>query len=267
MTRKLFSYALVTLALAANCFGSTITNITITSRFHDPTDDTPGVQFFDPAVSPAGAAAVATVSWGEPPSAILPQSSYRFAAINQPAVPNLAGPINVNPPSVTAYFTLGTFTHNNFVVDNPYLTSVVLDVIMSFSVDGVPSGPQTFSYLIQHTETPNQIETAPPGVAVCPFATPKGAECTDRVVLPGGGAPQTFTIGGVTYSLELAFQTAGGRPVSEFITAETQSNDALLVGRFRATDAPVPEPGTIGSVSAALLALGVLRHRRSRARL
>ena len=264
MTRKAICSALVMLALAINSFGAVITNVTITALFHNPTDDTPGVQVGDPAVTPAGAGSVTTVSWGVPPGA-LGQSNYRFAAINQPAVPNIGGPINVNPPAVTPYFTLGTFTHNNFVVDNPYLTSVLLDVILSFDVDGIPSGAQTFTYLFQHTETPNQIETAPPGIPVCPFATPKGGECTDRVVLSNSGGPQSFSIGGAVFTLELALQT-GGINLSEFITNEGQSNDALLVGRFSAADSPVPEPATAGAMGAALLALGAFRLRRSRGR-
>ncbi len=259
MTRKAICSALVMFALAINSFGAVITNVTITGLFHNPTDDTPGVQVGDPAVSPAGAAAVTTVSWGVPPGVGNPQSNYQFSATNP------AGSINVNPPAVTPFFTLGTFTHNNFVVDNPYLTSVLLDVIMSFDVDGVASGAHTFTYLFQHTETPNQIETAPPGIPVCPFATPKGGECTDRVVLSNSGGPQSFSVGGAVFTLELALQK-GGINLAEFITNEGQSNDALLVGRFSATDSPVPEPATAGAMGVALLALGAFRLRRSRGR-
>jgi PEP-CTERM motif len=262
VNRTMLRSFFLSLPLAVCCFGSVITNVNITARFHSPTDDTPGVQPFDPVTAPAGAAAVTRVSWGEPPVLGGPQSGYVFAAINQPAVPNIAGPINVNPPALTPYFTLGTFTHNNFVVDNPYLTTVLLDVIMSFDIDGNPSGQQTFTFLIEHTETPNQVET---GAGICPFLTPVGAECTDRVNLGGGGVPQSFTLGGVTYTLDLAFQN-GGSPISTFITNEGQSNNALLVGRFSASaDTTVPEPGTLAMASLALLGLAAARFRKARA--
>jgi hypothetical protein len=257
MTRRLICFALVMFALAANCFGTVISNVAITGLFRNPTDDTPGVQAFDPAITPAGASTITTVVWGEPPVLNGPQSGYAFAA-------NLApGSINVNPPPVSSFFNLGTFTHNNFVVDNPYLTSVLLDVIMTFDVDGVSSGPHTFTYLFNHTETPNQIETAPPGIPVCPFLTPKGGECTDRVVLSNSGGPQSFTVGGVTFTLELFLQK-GGINLSEFITNEGQSNEAQLVGRFSAADSTVPEPGTAGAVGVALAAFGVSRYRKLR---
>jgi hypothetical protein len=258
MTRRLICTALVMLTLAANSFGTVISDVTITGLFRSPTDDTAGVQVGDPAITPAIASTVTTVSWGVPPGApgVNPQSNYVFAA-------NLApGNINVNPPPVSSFFTLGTFTHNNFVVDNPYLTSVLLDVIMTFKVDGVSSGPHTFTYLFNHTETPNQTET---GAPICPFATPIGLECTDRVILSNSGGPQVFNIGGVIFTLELSLQK-NGINLSEFLTDEGLTNQAQLVGRFSASgDTTVPEPGTAGALGVALVALGVSRFRKMRA--
>ena len=257
MTRRLIQCALVTLTLTATSFASTITNVTIKGLFNSPTDDTPGVQVGDPAVTPAGAAAVTRVSWGVPPGVGNPQSSYVFSAINQPSLPNIGGPIPVNPPAVTPYFVLGSFTHNNFVVDNPYLTSVKLDVILSFDVDGVNTGPHTFTFLFNHTETPNVIEKAIP---VCPFLTTVGEECTDRVVL-NGTAPQNIVIGGVTFTLDLSLQV-GGSPVSQFITREGFANTADVVARFSSASTPgIPEPATVAMLGSALLLIGARRWR------
>ena len=256
MTRQFLSGVLLTMMLAVSSFGSAITNVRIRGQFHNPTDDLgPGVQPGDPAPSPSVLGALTAINWG----ITLPgtqQSGYQFAAINQPALPNIAGPIAVNPPPVTSYFTLGTFTHNNFVVDSPVLTSVMLDIVLNFDVDGIATGPLTFTYLLQHTETDNNTET---GAPICPFLTPVGEGCTDRVLI-SGGAPQAFSINGVTFTLDLAFQI-GGSPINQFITREQLANNAELVGRFAATSAEVPESSTAGLVGVALLGLGLARRR------
>ena len=246
MTKQLISLALASTVLAVSSFGAIITNIKVKGQFHDPTDDLgPGVQPGDPAPAPSPLAANTAINWG---TIGIPQSGYQFAGINPP------GSINV-PPSPTPYFKLGTFTHNNFIVDSPVLTSVMLDVVLTFDVDGIASGPFTFTYLLQHTETDNKKETG----SICPFLTPIGEGCTDRVLI-SGGAPQSFIIGGVKFNLDLAFQI-GGNPINQFVTREQLANTADIVGRFTAKS-EIPEPATAGMMGVALLALGAYGRRR-----
>lgn len=247
MTKTLLTYALAALALATNGFGAAITNITVTALFKNSVDTLGG----SPTITPGAPAALTTVSWGIPPGA-LGQSNYTFQT------QNTAGPIAINPPSVTPYFTLGTFTHNNFVIDEPYLVSVDLDVILQFSVNGNPAGPFTLTYGIQHTETPNVVETG----SLCPFATVIGQECTDRVII-NSVAPQLISVDGNNYVLELSF-LLGGNPVNTFLTAEGAANTAEIVARFMAADSQVPEPGTLVGVSMGLIGLALVRRRSSK---
>ena len=108
---------------------------------------------------------------------------------------------------------------------DPSLTSVQLDVVLMLSVDGVPTGPLTFTYTFNHQETPNN--TTP-----CPFPTPPGEGCTDRVTIVSSAQPTTFQIDGVDYTLSLNF-LVNGNPVSEFITREGgTTNTSGLVGQF-----------------------------------
>ena len=250
LLKPLLSCALLALGLGATASAASITNITVLGLFHTPTNDGFGNPAFAPVVTPAGASTSTTVTWGEPPPPglpIKPQSSYVFTR-NNPADQT------VNPPPITPFFKLGDFTHNNFVVDSPVLTSVMLDVILSFNVDGVPTGPLTFTYLLEHTETNNTIETGPPS-PLCPFLTPIGEGCTDRVLI-SGGSPTNFNVGGVNFQLELSFN--GG--VSQFLTREQLSNNAEIFGRFAASD--IPEPQTYLTVGTALIGLVVALRRR-----
>ena len=59
------------------------------------------------------------------------------------------------------FFSLGSFVHHNFVVGDPSLTSVQLDVVLVISVDGVPRPPLTFTYTFNHVETPNCLDPCP----------------------------------------------------------------------------------------------------------
>ncbi|HSC15541.1 MAG TPA: choice-of-anchor K domain-containing protein, partial [Gammaproteobacteria bacterium] len=135
------------------------------------------------------------------------------------------------------FFSLGSFTHRNFAVDDPSLTSVQLDVLLVISVDGVPRPPLTFTFTFNHEETPN----FPPPPATCPYPTPPGEGCTDRVTIVASPTPTTFNVDGFDYTLSMSFLN-NGNPVSEFITREGGTiNSSGLVGEF--TPPPIP-PGT-----------------------
>ena len=162
------------------------------------------------------------IRWGETTGS---QSGYDFTATIPPPF-TLPGPI--------PFFSLGTFTHRNFEVGDPSLTSVQLDVVLVLRVDGVPTGPLTFTFTFNHEETPNNQTP-------CPYPTPPGEGCTDRVTIVASPTPTTFNVDGVDYTLSMSFLD-NGNPVSEFITREGGTiNSSGLVGEF--TPPPIP-PGT-----------------------
>ena len=154
-----------------------------------------------------------------------PQSGYDFTATIPPPF-TLPGPI--------PFFSLGSFTHRNFEVDDPSLTSVLLDVVLVINVDGVPRAPLTFTFTFNHEETPNNLMP-------CPYPTPPGEGCTDRVTIVASPSPTTFNVDGVDYTLSMSFLN-NGNPVSEFITREGGTiNSSGLVGQFTLPNLP---PGT-----------------------
>ena len=51
-------------------------------------------------------------------------------------------------------FPVADFSHRNFTVPDPSLTSVDLDIVLDFQVDGAPTGPLTFTFTFTHEETP-----------------------------------------------------------------------------------------------------------------
>jgi len=203
---------------APNATAAEITYSSVTGVWHDPVDNLPGSQPGDPVITNGSPTSI--IRWGDVSGT--PQSGYDFTAAIPPPF-TLPGPI--------PFFSLGSFTHRNFEVDDPSLTSVQLDVVLMLAVDGVPTGPLTFTFTFNHVETPNNQ-------VPCPFPTPVGEGCTDRVQIVSSPTPTTFTVDGVEYTLAMSFLN-NGNPVSEFITREGGTvNSSGLVGEF------VLPPGT-----------------------
>ena len=183
-------------------------------------DNVPGVQPGDPVIT--NGAPTSIIRWGDD----TPQSGYDFNAADPLPPPfELPGPL--------PFFSLGSFVHHNFVVGDPSLTSVQLDVVLVISVDGVPRPPLTFTYTFNHVETPNNLDP-------CPFdPVPPPDGCSDRVSIVASPTPTTFNVDGVDYTLSLNFLDPDGNPISEFITSEGGvTNTTGLVGQF------TPPPGT-----------------------
>lgn len=202
------------LAPVGSAQGAEITYVSITGSWRDPVDTLPGSQPGDPAITNGDPTSI--IRWGETSGS---QSGYDFTASLPPPF-ELPGPI--------PFFSLGDFTHRNFTVDEPWLTSVILDVVLELAVDGVPTGPLTFTFTFNHEETPNN--PTPPDT--CPYPTPPGEGCTDRVTIVASPNPTTFNVGGVDYTLEMSFLD-NGSPVDEFITREGGTvNGSGLVGEF-----------------------------------
>lgn len=214
--------ALIALSPIANAQPpATITFVSVDATWHSPTDNVPGVQPGDPVIT--NGSPTSSINWGT--TSGTPQSGYDFTTALPPPF-TLPGPI--------PFFSLGTFTHRNFAVGDPSLTSVQLDVDLVLDIDGVLTGPMTFSYTFNHEETPNNLSP-------CPYPTPPGEGCTDRVQIVASPAPTTFQVAGVDYTLSMNF-LVNGSPVDEYITREGgTTNSSGLVGDFEEPPAP---PGT-----------------------
>jgi uncharacterized repeat protein (TIGR01451 family) len=189
-----------------------ITFVSVVGSWRDPVDTVPGSQPGDPAI--VNGDPISSISWGTTTGT--PQSGYDFIATLPP-------PFDL--PGAIPYFSLGTFQHRNFSVDEPWLVSAELDVELVIAVDGVPTGPLAFTFTLNHDETPNNLDP-------CPYPTPPGEGCTDRVTIVASADPTTFNVGGVDYTLEMSFLD-NGSPVDEFITREGDTvNSSGLVGEF-----------------------------------
>ncbi|NND48126.1 MAG: DUF11 domain-containing protein [Woeseiaceae bacterium] len=188
-----------------------ITFVSVSGSWRDPVDNVPGSQPGDPVITNGNP--TSSISWGTTTG---PQSGYDFIATLPPPF-DLPGPI--------PYFSLGTFQHRNFEVGDPSLVSAELDVFLVLAVDGVPTGPLNFTFTLNHEETPNNLDP-------CPYPTPPGEGCTDRVTIVASAEPTTFNVDGVDYTLEMSFLD-NGSPVDEFITSEGDTvNSSGLVGEF-----------------------------------
>ncbi|MGI9272112.1 MAG: THxN family PEP-CTERM protein [Woeseiaceae bacterium] len=203
--------ALATLLPSGSASAADITFVSVDGSWRDPVDNVPGIQPGDPVITNGNP--ISSISWGTSSG---PQSGYDFIA-NLPPQFTLPGPI--------PYFSLGTFQHRNFEVGDPSLVSAELDVVLVLAVDGVPTGPLTFTFTLNHEETPNNLDP-------CPYPTPPGDGCTDRVTIVASADPTTFNVDGVDYTLEMSFLD-NGSPVDEFITEEGDTvNSSGLVGEF-----------------------------------
>lgn len=155
-------------------------------------------------------------------------------------------------------FTLGDFSHLNFPVFPPSLTSIDLqityDAILNdgtntASVTGLSS---TFSFT--HFETPNDgTPCAAGGVQPCPDLV---------TVLNNVGTNTTIELGGVEFQL---FVTGFDLPSGNtFLTEEGQTNTAPLLATI--SDKPpvstVPVPAALPMLLSALGMFGVISRRR-----
>jgi uncharacterized repeat protein (TIGR01451 family)/fimbrial isopeptide formation D2 family protein len=218
--------ALVAPVLTGSASAAEISYASVSGNWHDPVNNLPGSQPGDPGYPViTNGTPTSIIRWGTTNGT--PQSGYDFTATIPPPF-TLPGPI--------PFFSLGTFTHRNFEVGSPSLTSVQLDVVLVLSVDGVPTGPLTFTFTLNHHETPNDEDP-------CPYPTPPNEGCTDRVTIVASPQPTTFNVGGVDYTLSMSFLDENGEPVSEFITREGGTiNTSGLVGQFTLPGVPPDTP-------------------------
>lgn len=170
-------------------------------------------------------------------------------------------------------FDLGTFTHNNFVI-NPgtSITGAALGLVVNMMVGGVDRALTT-RFNFSHDETLNNGEAN--GLCKNGGANGSGvnaAGCADRVsILDNASQQDSFEFGGFLYILEITGFTQAGVTFSEFWTAEDQANSAILRARFTLVGpvdpidpppSPVPLPAAGWLMLAGLGALAAARARR-----
>lgn len=203
--------ALAVLVPAGRASAAEITFVSVVGTWRDPVDNLPGSQPGDPVITNGNP--TSSISWGDTTG---DQSGYDFTS-------SLPPPFEL--PGAIPFFSLGDFTHRNFSVNDPSLVSVELDVELVIAIDGVITGPLMFSFTLNHEETPNNLDP-------CPYPTPPGEGCTDRVTIVASAEPTTFNVDGVDYTLDMSFLN-NGSPVDEFITREGDTvNSSGLVGDF-----------------------------------
>ena len=110
--------------------------------------------------------------------------------------------------------------------------------------------PLNFTFTFNHEETPNNATP-------CPYPTPPGEGCTDRVTFVSAPQPTTFNVGGVDYTLAMSFLDVNGNPVSEFITREGGTiNTSGLVGQFILPPVPPAGPALVKATTQPTATIG-----------
>lgn len=200
------------------------------------------------------------VRWGTPLAGR--QSGYSFVGA-------AAGEIETGVD-----FELGTFTHNNFVIQNgTSITGAGLSVAVNLIIGGIERVVNT-NFNFAHWETNNAGERN--GRCANGGANGSGVNgggCADRVqILDNTASDQAFEIDGFQYILEITGFIRNGVAFSEFWTRENRSNSAILRARFTLVGpsgggggeepSPVPLPAAGWMMLAGLGALGAARARR-----
>ena len=225
----------------------------------------------DPS-NPPGLAGIGTnvVSWGRPVST--EKSGYSFIGA-------AAGQIETGVD-----FNLGTFTHNNFVIQpRTSIRGAGLGVVVKLVVGGVTQIVNA-AFNFEHFETANR-----PRGGGCANGGRNGvgvnaSGCADRVTITDNSATQErFVIDGFEYILEITGFTRAGQLFSAFWTEENKVNSAILRARFtlvgptnggsngepnpnpNPTPSPVPLPAAAWMVLTGLGALAAVRAARKKA--
>lgn len=206
------------------------------------------------------------VSWGTPYGNSKKQSGYSFVGA-------AAGEIETDKD-----FDLGTFTHNNFVINaGTSITGANLGIIIDLVIGDVTRVVNA-AFSFDHWETKNNGESN----GRCADGGKRGAGvnaagCADRVTINDNtSSSESFEIDGFMYILEITGFTVAGQFFSQFWTSENAENSAILKARFTLVGpatgggggepieqpSPVPLPAAGWMILSALGALAAMRATR-----
>jgi hypothetical protein len=166
------------------------------------------------------------IQWGQPANDAGypiqgPQSGYLFEGVDSSNIP-LDG----------TDFLLGTFTHFNFVIQPPSITSATLK--LTIEIEG--GLQKEFTFVFNHNETPN------PGVGgSCPQTPGYSPPCPDIVSIPSLQSTEKITIDGKEYVVTITGFLQNNQKVNQFITIEKQENSAQLYGKLEEVKVETPE--------------------------
>ena len=172
-------------------------------------------------------------------------------------------------------FEIAEFTHNNEVINaGTSITQVSLDITLDLSVDfddgsGFQDlGEETFSFVIDHNETPNN-----PSSGICePNGSSRDGDplnangCADVVDISGVVGSNTVIVGEYEFTLNIIgfLDPDSGEFSQSFFSMEQNSNTRIILASFTVnritTEVPLPASGLL--LIGGLAGIGVLRRRR-----
>jgi hypothetical protein len=137
-------------------------------------------------------------------------------------------------------FLIGQFTHYNESIVTPLVPMQLVDLTLDLR-SGNPALDMQMSYTMRLDETINE--------GVCPYGATNSSLCDDRVDFVNNSPPQTISIDGVSYTLNIVGFVPGTiedgceynpNIVDYFITGELMRNDACVFAELT-----VPAPAIV----------------------